>query len=45
MVVAPQPNRYILGLHPPTLATSLPGGSPEIRAETTIPRLYVSPVP
>jgi hypothetical protein len=45
MVVARRRNRYILGLHPPALATSLPGGSPETRADTTIPRLYVSPVP
>ena len=45
MVVTRRRNRYILGLHPPTLTTSLPGCSPEIRADTTIPRLYVSPVP
>lgn len=45
MVVTPWRNRYILGLHPPTLTTSLPAGLSEIRADPTIPRLYVSPVP
>ena len=44
MGVPPRGDRYILGLHRPTPTTSLPGGSPEIRAHTTIPRLYVSPV-